>query len=154
MTKRIVALSCCLSMVQGSVVAAEDILEKRPAQTVRAVMDVAPQAAPLRSGSLVKDAHAMLRAETRRAVRPSQDCARDTRPWIERHPVWAGALIGFGTGVLLTYAASLDNDDELLKNISPGGAALVWGGVSSGVGALAGWGIGRNRDDGYGDCGG
>ena len=63
---------------------------------------------------------------------------------MERHPVWAGALVGFGAGVALTYAG--DDDEEFLKVISTGGAALVWGGVSAGVGALAGWGIGRNRD--------
>jgi hypothetical protein len=152
MTKRIAALSCCLSMVQGSVVAAQDILEKRPAQTAMAVVDLVPQAAPFRSGSLIKDAHSIMRTETRLAVRPSQDCGPDRRPWMERHPVWAGALVGFGAGALLTYAASQDHGDELFKNISAGGAALVWGGVSSGVGALAGWGIGRNRDDGA--CGG
>ena len=152
MTKRIAALACCVSMVQGSVVAAQDILEKRPAQIVMAAVEVAPQAAPRQSGSLIKDAHAMVRAETRLAVRPSQDCGHTRGPWIERHPVWAGALIGFGTGVLLTYAANQDHGDELFKNISWGGAAFVWGGVSSGVGALVGWGIGRNRDEGA--CGG
>lgn len=30
--------------------------------------------------------------------------------------------------------------------MSPGAGALFWGGVTAGVGALAGWGIGRNRD--------
>jgi hypothetical protein len=70
---------------------------------------------------------------------------------MERHPVWAGALVGFGAGVALTYAVAGDDDEEFLKVISTGGAALVWGGVSAGVGALAGWGIGRNRDDDYAD---
>ena len=141
-------------MVQGSVVAAQDILEKRSAQIAMAVVDAAPRAAPLRSGSLIKDAHAMLRAETGRAVRPSQDCGPDRRPWMERHPVWTGALLGFGPGALLTYAAGEGHDDEAFKNIGAGAATLFWGGVSSGVGALAGWGIGRNRDDGDRGCGG
>jgi len=152
MTKRIAALACCLSLVQGSVVAAEDMTEKRLALLTAPVVDAAPQVGPLRPRSLTDDAHAMLRAETARAVRPLPDCGHDRGTWMERHPVWAGALVGFGTGVALTYAMAHDNGDELFKSISTGSAALFWGGVSGGVGALAGWGIGRNRDD-DGACG-
>lgn len=152
MTKRIAALSCCLSLAQGSVVVAEDMMEKRPALIALALV-AAPQVGPLPNRSLLKDAHAMLRAETRRAVRPIQDCGRDRGTWMERHPVWAGALVGFGTGALLTFAITQDNNEgELFKVMSPGGGALIWGSVSAGVGALAGWGIGRNREDGT--CGG
>ena len=148
MTKRIAALSCCLSLVQGSVVSAQDIIEKRSA-----VVHAAPQDGPLRRASLSKDSYAMLRAAARPTVRPIQEGCRDSRSWMERHPVLTGALLGFGVGVLLTYAVSHDDDDELLTVISPGAAATFWGGVSAGVGALAGWGVGRNRDDG-GACGG
>ena len=66
---------------------------------------------------------------------------------MERHSVWTGALVGFGTGVLITYAAARNQDDELLQVISPGAAATFWGGVSAGIGALVGWGIGCNRDE-------
>ena len=66
---------------------------------------------------------------------------------MERHPVLAGALVGFGTGVVITYAITHDDDAELLRVISPVAGTLFWGGVSAGVGALAGWGIGRNRED-------
>jgi hypothetical protein len=62
--------------------------------------------------------------------------------------VWAGAIIGFSAGFLLTYAvaASEDHSHEFFKGIDPGVPALVWGGTAAGIGALAGWGIGRNRD--------
>lgn len=60
-------------------------------------------------------------------------------------------MIGFSTGFLLTYAVagSDDHHNELLRPVGPGGPALVWGGMGAGIGALAGWGIGRNHDDGY-----
>lgn len=149
MKKRVAALSCCLSLVQSSVVAAEDLIEKRPAVLTTAAVDAAHQVGPQRPTSLGHAARALLREETSRAVPPRQDCGRDRGNWMERHPVWAGAMVGFGTGVLMTYAITHDNNEgEFLKVMSPGAGALIWGSVSSGVGALAGWGIGRNRDDG------
>lgn len=33
---------------------------------------------------------------------------------MERHPVWTGALVGFGAGVLLTYAVTHDNGKVLI----------------------------------------
>ena len=154
MTKRIAALSCCLSLVQGSVVASEDTLEKRPALITTAVVDTAPQPGPIRRALLSNDWHTMLRAGTSRAVRPIQDGGRDRGSWMERHPVWAGAMVGFGAGALLTYAVTHDNGHELFKVMSMGSGILIWGSVSAGVGALAGWGVGRNRDDDGGDGGG
>jgi hypothetical protein len=152
MTTRIAALSCCLSLVQGSVVAAGDSSERRPARLTNAVVDTAQQMGPRRPMSLVQSAHALLREEATKTIPPLPACeGRGT--WMERHPVWAGTMVGFGAGVLMTYAITHDSDEgELLKVMSPGAGALIWGSVSAGVGALAGWGIGRNRDDGA--CGG
>lgn len=67
---------------------------------------------------------------------------------MEKHPVWTGAMVGFSAGFLLTYAvaASDHHQNEVFTPVGPGGPALVWGGVTAGIGALAGWGIGRNRD--------
>jgi hypothetical protein len=67
---------------------------------------------------------------------------------MERHPVWTGAAVGFSAGFLLTYAAAANDNhpNQIFRPVSPGGPALVWGGVGAGIGALAGWGIGRNRD--------
>jgi hypothetical protein len=147
MTKRIAVLSCCLALVQGSV-AAQDIPQARHALLTAAAVAAAPQAGPLRKASLNIDSHRILRAETRRAVRSIQDGCRESGPWMERHPVWAGALVGFGAGFLLTYAVTHDSDEgEFIKIMSPAAGATFWGSVSAGVGALAGWGIGRNRDD-------
>jgi len=151
MTKRIAALLCCLSLGQGSIVAAQDIMTHRPAPLTLAVVNAAPQAGPIRRASLSKVTHTRLSGEARWAVRPLQDAGGDKGPWIERHPVWAGALIGFGAGFLLTYAVTHDDDDEFITVMSPGAGALFWGSVSAGVGALAGWGIGRNRDDRHRD---
>ena len=147
MIKRIAALSCCLSLALGSVVTAEDrVMATRPASLTLADTAAAPQEGPIRKASLSKITPTILSGEVRWAVRPLQDAGSDKGPWIERHPVWTGAMVGFGAGVLLTYAVTHDNDDELITVMSPHAAALFWGGVSAGVGALAGWGLGRNRD--------
>jgi hypothetical protein len=147
MTKRIAALSCCVLLIQCSLVAAEDNTEKHPAPVATAVVHAVPQVGPLRTALLSKDSHTWLRAETGHANSPIQSRGRNRGNWMERHPVWAGALVGFGTGVVLTYAVTHNKDHELLTVMSPGAGALIWGSVSAGVGALAGWGIARNRDD-------
>jgi hypothetical protein len=58
--------------------------------------------------------------------------------WVERHPVWTGAIAGFAVGFVMTYASGGDH-----PIIDPAGPALVFGGVGAGIGALAGWGISR-----------
>jgi hypothetical protein len=100
--------------------------------------------------SLAKDPQKHFRAEAAPSRRSfaTDDDSQNTGNWMERHPVWTGAIIGFSAGFLLTYAvaASDDHRDELFTPVGPGGPALVWGGLTAGVGALAGWGIGRSRD--------
>ena len=147
MTKRIAALTCCLSLVPVSVVAGQDRMEKPSALITTAVVDRAPQPGPIQRALLSAKTRAILRAEKTDVARQVPDSSRRSGNWMERHPVWTGALVGFGTGVALTYVAALDDRHELLTVMSPGSAAVIWGGVSAGVGALAGWGIGRNRDE-------
>lgn len=154
MMKRIAALSCCLALVQGSVVAAKDEMKTPPAPVTASDVNAAPQVGPLRRASLSKDTQTMLRVDTRWAARPIQTSSSDDEgPWMERHPVWTGAMVGFGAGFLITYAATQDSGRELFTVISTGAAATIWGGVTAGVGALIGWGVGRNRDEGYRDRG-
>ena len=94
---------------------------------------------PLLRASLKPNIPRPSRAEARQ---DAQAAKRDDRSWVERHPVWTGAIAGFGATAALIYMTT-----------DPGGipgreaAVLVWGGVAAGVGALAGWGIGRSRDD-------
>jgi hypothetical protein len=131
-----IAVLCCLALTPSSVAAQE------PRLTTTAIYRPAPEHGPLRKASLRKDAR-VVAAGTDRQAQPQ---AKADKPWIERHPVWTGAMIGFGIGVGLTYASSAGDRDEFIHVISPGSAAMFWGGVTAGVGALAGWGIGRNRD--------
>lgn len=145
MTRRITLLSCCLVVVHVSVAAADDNITKRPTSLTLANINAASQSGPVRQASLDRDAMMTFIAETKSATRPSQDTEADDRSWVERHPVWTGALVGFGVGFGVTYLATHDSDEgELLKVMSPSAAGIFWGGVCAGVGALAGWGIGRN----------
>jgi hypothetical protein len=104
----------------------------------------------LRKASFDKDPERLFRAETRSSSRSlADDDNQDNGNWMERHPVWAGALIGFGTGFALTYALGATEKKDpnaIFKGMDPFGPALVFGGVAAGIGALAGWGIGRDRD--------
>ena len=124
-----IAVVCCVSLLQASLAAAEP--------------------GPLRNASGRKDPQRLLRAETLSPRHVSEDDHQDTGNWMERHPVWAGTMIGFAAGFLITYAVAGHEDhnpDQIFKGIPPSGPALVFGGVAAGVGALAGWGIRRSRD--------
>lgn len=147
MTRRIAALSCCLSLAPGSPAAAEDILRIAVTPAAVLVTNDIRHDGPLRRASNRNDNWPIADSETSRSARETQDSCGSRGSWMERHPVWSGALVGFGTGVALTYAVAHNEKDELIQVITPGAAAPFWGGVSAGVGALAGWGIGRNRDD-------
>ena len=122
------AVVCCMSLLQASLAAAEP--------------------GPLSKASLRKDPQKQFRAEARSSNRPFAADDPDRGNWMERHPVWTGAMIGFSAGFLLTYAVAANDhhQNEVFTPVGPGGPALVWGGVTAGIGALAGWGIGRNRD--------
>ena len=139
----IAALSCCLSFVQFSGDPAESAAKQLTPIAV-AVDNAAPPTGQIRTASLNIETLKALRTESGWA---NQDANRNDRSWMERHPVWTGAMIGFGAGFLMVYAATHDDDDELIKIMSPAAGGVIWGSVSAGVGALVGWGIGRNRDD-------
>jgi hypothetical protein len=146
--KRIATL-CCVSLIQASVVTAGETTGA-PSSAPTSAGHAAPRSRPLRQASLSKDPQRLFRAETRRSSRPlADDDDQDTGNWMERHPVWAGAVIGFGAGFALTYALGATEKKDpaaIFKGMDPGGPALVFGGVAAGIGALAGWGIGRGRD--------
>jgi hypothetical protein len=141
MAKRIAALVCCLTVVNSSVVSAQTVVDERRTNfDQRLVTDAFD--GPLRRASLTQPP-AALRSD---AVRARSNASDPQGSWMERHPVIAGALVGFGIGVGFTYLAAGDDREEVFTPISTGAAALFWGGVSAGVGALAGWGVGRNRE--------
>jgi hypothetical protein len=147
MKERIAAL-CCLMLVQSSVVTAGEVITTTSPSNPPAVQ-AATQGGPLLQASLSKETAKRFLLQTRWDGRqqPVPD-DQDTRPWMERHPVWTGAMVGFAAGFLLTYAAALgENHHEVFTPVGPGGPALVFGGVGAGIGALAGWGIGRSHDD-------
>ena len=142
MAKRIAALLCGLSIVHGSVCSAQSRVDGDGSK-VLAVPVADKYDGPLRRAASTRAPFSMPRAA--RAVGTRWDDA-GKRPWMERHPVVTGALLGFGIGVGLVYLSAQDDREEFLTPISAGNAALFWGGVSAGVGALMGWGIGRARE--------
>jgi hypothetical protein len=148
MRRRIAALSCCLSLVHLSVAAAEDAPTSAAPSLTIGVVNAAPRSGPIRAASLNGDAVRTYLGGTTPARRSIQDSIVEKDSWVERHPVWTGAVAGFSAGFALTYLATHDSDNgEFLKVMSPGAGALFWGGVCAGVGALTGWAVGRNRDE-------
>ena len=143
MAKRIAALVCSLSIVHVSVCSAQSRVEGDGANAgaVRTVGTIDKYDGPLRRASSIRAPFSIQRAT--RAAGTRSDDAGAKRPWVERHPVYTGALAGFGMGVGLVYLSAEDDRKELFTPISTGAAALFWGGISAGVGALAGWGVGR-----------
>lgn len=147
MRRRIAAVTCCLSLVHVSIAAADDTTSSRSGPLTLAVVNAAPQSGPIRNSSSTSEIVTRYLGEPSAAA-SLQERDAEAGSWLERHPVWTGAIVGFSAGFLLTYAATHDSDKgELLKVMSPGAGAMFWGGVTAGVGALAGWAIGRNRDD-------
>jgi hypothetical protein len=143
MAKRIAAMVCGLSIIHGSVCSAQSPApgDGPNARPVPVIDKVDKYDGPLRRASSIRAPFSTPRAG--RATVKMWDDASGKRPWVERHPVLTGAFIGFVIGVGLTYAAAKDDRKEFLTPVSTGSAAIFWGGVSAGVGALAGWGIGR-----------
>ena len=137
MASRLVALCCVLSLAHGSVVIAADAPSEAVAsvsgpwnqsasrQSPAAGLSRSRQPGPLWQASVSPDASRMLRGGVREMRRSSQSTTAD-RSWIERHPVWTGAMIGFAAGFLLTYAVGED-EHALLRPVDPGGPALFWG---------------------------
>jgi hypothetical protein len=144
MFKRIAAIWCCLSLVPASVLVADDSKANGPVASAATSHD-----GPIRRASLSKDPQTLLNDDVRWSVRPIQDQDPDDRSWVERHPVWTGAMLGFGVGVGFVYlTAHRDENPEFINPDFTGAGALLWGSVAAGIGALVGWGIGRNSDDG------
>jgi hypothetical protein len=151
--KQRIAILCCAMVIQSSIVSAGDTGSTAPQPNATRL---ASNMGPLRRASLTKTTWAPRSdraSNTRQAPAPGAAPAPDTRSWVERHPAWTGAMVGFAAGSVITYAATASSNKDQLLDFSGlrGAAVLLFGGVSAGIGALAGWGIGRSQDDGYHD---
>ena len=84
-----------------------------------------------------------MRIASRDALRQTaaQQPPRETKRWMERHPVWFGLMVGAGVGAAWGAASCSDGCFPL----SAGGAAMVGSWWGAGVGALIGWGVGRAK---------
>jgi len=70
-----------------------------------------------------------------------QTAPPETKPWIERHPVWFGLIAGASAGAAW---GALSCHDGCFP-IGPGGAAMVGSWFGAGPGALIGWAVGRAK---------
>lgn len=138
MTKWFVALVCCLALVKST----PAIAQERP--HVHLVVTNVHMSTP--TDGLIRSA---LLAASRTPLRAQESVAQPNghheRNWMQRHPVLTWALVGFGAGFGLSYAATTDNPDS--GSVSPSARALLYGGAGAGVGALISWGIERSRID-------
>jgi hypothetical protein len=129
--KRIVAALMVAVIAMNAAPAVAETSDRKP-EPVR-------KDGPLLKASLNPNLPAPSRTEARQAA---QAAKHDDRSWVERHPVWTGAIVGFGATAAICY---LTTDPGGIPSRETG--LLVWGGVAAGVGALAGWGIDRSQDD-------
>jgi hypothetical protein len=137
-----IATVCCAMLVQGSVVIAAE-------PTATPASHVTLKDGPLLRASQRRLAVKRLSTEPEwNAQLPAVADDPDTRSWMERHPVWTGTLVGFAAGFAITYATTGNKNDGPFDEMRLESAS-VFSGVSAGIGALVGWGIGRSQDDGY-----
>jgi hypothetical protein len=132
MARWVVAVVCCLLVGQSTLYGAQDPDRYGAGAPSRTLLQSALSTA----------SKTPLRAEAAPVVRVSS--SQDGN-WLQKHPIMAGALIGFGAGFGLAFAAAENNQHS--TSLSPGVSALLYGGASAGVGALIGWGVERNRND-------
>lgn len=71
----------------------------------------------------------------------AQQAPPENKPWMERHPVWFGLLVGAGVGAAWGAASCSDG----CFPIGAGGAAMVGSWYGAGAGGLIGWGVGRAK---------
>jgi hypothetical protein len=84
-----------LTLVQSTAVAADGVAVKLTSPS--SVADTIAKRSPLRDASLNADAGKMRRGTAAERAR-AQVAYVDDRPWVERHPAWTGAIVGFGAG--------------------------------------------------------
>src|SRR5688500_6341106 len=90
------------------------------------------RATPIRTGVRVEVAR-LVSAEPAVASSTSglqQSAGR--RNWVQRHPVWTAAMVGFGSGFLIGY---LPGDDAVFDDFTAGFNGTVVGGIGAGAGA-------------------
>jgi hypothetical protein len=133
MKKVVAVLLVALLLTPGSIASAETGDQKRVASL---------EVRPLLTASLRSSSALGARSEARPGTRNSGRVQE--RSWTERHPVWSGAIAGFAAGYAVTY---LSSDEGGI--IGRGSAAMVYGGVCAGIGALVAWGVTRNDDGDY-----
>ena len=71
----------------------------------------------------------------------AQQTPVETKPWMERHPVWFGLIVGASVGAAWGAASCSDG----CFPIGAGGAAMVGSWWGAGAGTLIGWGVGRAK---------
>jgi hypothetical protein len=83
-----------------------------------------------------------IRVHSTVAVRQAdaQQSAEDTKPWIERHPIWFGLIAGSSAGAL--WGAWVCQEGCLFGQ---SGAAMIGSWYGAGPGALIGWAVGRAK---------
>src|SRR5262245_30784298 len=116
MFERVAALSCCMSLLFGSVVSAQDAPSRMLTATRASSL---PAPGPIRKAIDRQHISAMRAAETQQADASANQSRGN---WMERHPVWAGTIVGFGVGFGLTYAAAgRCSASDFICPVSPGG---------------------------------
>ena len=121
-----VAVAAALLFVIALPVSADAQL--RPPQSMSAEVEAA-------RFRLRLDKETLERATARGLRSPAAQAATSRRSWIRRQPVLFGALVGFGSGFLIGYAAG---DDGVFDDFTAAFNGWVMGGIGAGAGAAVG----------------
>jgi hypothetical protein len=138
MRKLITALIACL-MASTSVVFSAEVETAVPTAIV-AAEEAERSARPFGTAAARE---ALRVAPMPKAFRqtPAEPLPPEPKPWMERHPVWFGLIVGASVGA--TWGALSCRNGCF--PIGAGGATIVGSLWGAGPGALIGWGVGRAK---------
>jgi hypothetical protein len=128
-----IVLTTVVLMVAVSAVAADAQTAELKPSSANAGMPSSPlmQAA-------VREVARLTSSPRANAASPAQTARDDNRGWVERHPVWTGAIAGAGAGAVIGAASCSKSCFPIGKS----GAAIVGAGWGAGIGVLIGWATG------------
>jgi hypothetical protein len=87
---------------------------------------------PIQTSARIEVARLVAAVEAAAPVAGLRQASPQRRNWVQRHPVWTAAMVGFGSGFLIGY---LPGDDAVFDDYVAWFNGTVVGGIGAGAGA-------------------